>query len=367
MKTPWRRKAGGVAARISSSNFLLPGVEPTTHSGETVWNSTYEARAGSHHWDRRHRDYRKRRLSVKVRLGIDIAGRAHHQASATDETGEFLWSGWRSRTTPADLGALWAKLPEGAEVTVIMEPTRNAWVPLAAWLKARDATVVLVAPERSADLRDYYAKHTKTDRLDSPMLARLPLLHPEGLEPLHGLGPAGTFKRTVRRRWSLVERRHACCQRLDALVEMLGPSYAEVLGATSYTDTAFAVLERYSGPRALRRLGRQRLTDLVRRVSRGHFAEAKADELLAAADEALSLWAGGGLDFAELAADIASEIRVVRALGDEISRLDARIEGLYHQIDPEGIVLSAPGLGVTLAAGILGRFGDLDRFATSLV
>jgi transposase len=330
---------------------------------EDVWNSTYEARAGSHHWDRRHRDYRKRRLSVKVRLGIDIACRAHHQASATDETGEFLWSGWRFRTTPADLEALWAKLPEGAEVTVIMEPTRNAWVPLAAWLKARDATVVLVAPERSADLRDYYAKHTKTDRLDSRMLARLPLLHPEGLEPLHGLGPADTFKRTVRRRWSLVERRHACCQRLDALVEMLGPSYAEVLGATSYTDTAFAVLERYSDPRALRRLGRQRLTDLVRRVSRGHFAEAKADELLAAADEALSLWAGGGLDFAELAADIASEIRVVRALGDEISRLDARIEGLYHQIDPEGIVLSAPGLGVTLAAGILGRFGDLDRFA----
>ena len=104
-----------------------------------------------------------------------------------------------------------------------MEPTRNAWVPLAAWLGARGATVVLVAPERSADLRDYYAKHTKTDRLDSRMLARLPLLHPQDLEPLHGLDPAGTFKRTVRRRWSLVERRHACCQRLDALVEMLGP------------------------------------------------------------------------------------------------------------------------------------------------
>ncbi len=114
-----------------------------------------------------------------------------------------------------------------------MEPTRNAWVPLAAWLGARGATVVLVAPERSADLRDYYAKHTKTDRLDSRMLARLPLLHPQDLEPLHGLDPAGTFKRTVRRRWSLVERRHACCQRLDALVEMLGPSYADVLGATS--------------------------------------------------------------------------------------------------------------------------------------
>jgi transposase len=301
---------------------------------------------------------------VKVRLGIDVACRAHHQASLADETGGFIWSGWRFHTTVAELEALWAKIPGGAEVTVVMEPTRNAWVPLAGWLKARGATVVLVAPERSADLRDYYAKHTKTDRLDSRMLARLLLLHPEGLKALDGLGPAETFKRAVRRRWSLVERRHGCCQRLDAMVEMLGPSYADALGTTDYSDTALAVLERYGDPRALRRLGRQRLSSLVRRVSRGHWSEAKADELLAAAEEALQLWAAGGLDFAELAADIAAEIRVVRALGEEVSRLDARIEELYQRADPGGIVLSAPGLGVTLSAAILGRFGDLDRFSS---
>jgi transposase len=52
-----------------------------------------------------------------------------------------------------------------AEVLVVMEPTRNAWVPLAAWFRRRGASVVLVPPERSADLRRYYAKHTKSDRL----------------------------------------------------------------------------------------------------------------------------------------------------------------------------------------------------------
>ena len=70
---------------------------------------------------------------MKVRLGIDVACRADHQASLAGADGEFLWSGWRFRTTPADLEALWAKLPAGAEVQVVMEPTRNAWVPLAAW------------------------------------------------------------------------------------------------------------------------------------------------------------------------------------------------------------------------------------------
>jgi hypothetical protein len=41
-------------------------------------------------------------------------------------------------------------------------------------------TVILVPPEQSADLRRNYHKHTKNDRLDSVLLARLPLLHPMG-------------------------------------------------------------------------------------------------------------------------------------------------------------------------------------------
>jgi hypothetical protein len=114
----------------------------------------------------------------EVRLGIDVACRADHRASLADERGEFIWSSWKFRTTTTDLECLWAKIPDDASVTVILEPTRNAWVPLSAWLQARGATVILVPPEQSADLRDYYNKHTKTDRLDSRVLARLPLLHP---------------------------------------------------------------------------------------------------------------------------------------------------------------------------------------------
>ena len=71
-----------------------------------------------------------------------------------------------------------------------MEPTRNAWVPLAAWFRRRGAIVVLVPAEQSADLRAYYAKHTKTDRLDAELLARLPVLHPDGLHRRDHTGPA---------------------------------------------------------------------------------------------------------------------------------------------------------------------------------
>lgn len=309
---------------------------------------------------------------MRVRLGIDVACRADHQASLAGVDGEFLWSGWRFRTTPIDLAALWEKIPAGAEVQVIIEPTRNAWVPLAAWLSAQGAEVVLVAPEQSADLRDYYNKHTKTDRLDSRVLARLPLLHPEGLAAYDGPTPADPLRRVMRRRAKLVKARVATFQRLDALLELLGPAWAEVLGAGDYTKTALVVLERYGDPNALRRLGLRRLNELMIRTSRGAWREDKALALLAAADETLTLWGGGGIDFAELAADIAAEVRVARSLADEITLLEQRAAPLFAAADRQptdddgderGIIASVPGLGGVLGAGILARFGDLDRFA----
>jgi transposase len=300
----------------------------------------------------------------ELRLGIDVACRADHQASLADESGELLWSGHRFRTRPRELDVLWAKIPAGVPLIVVMEPTRNAWVALAAWLQARGAKVVLVPAEQSADLRDYYNKHTKTDRLDSRVLARLPMLHPEGIRSIDGLGPAETLRRVVRHRSSLVRQRSQSAQRLDALIELLGPVWADVLGSGEYNKSSLAVLERCADPRVMKKFGRKRLATLLIRHSRGHFREERADELLALADETIELWAGGGLDFAELAEDIAAEVRIIRRIEAEIEAVEERIEALYDEADPKGIIISAPAVGVTLAAGILGRTGDFNRFSS---
>ena len=81
-----------------------------------------------------------------------------------------------------------------------------------------------------AALRDYYHKHAKTDRLDSCLLARLPLLHPEGLHDEHGLGPGDPLRRATRLRQSLVQRRTKSQARLDALLDLLGPKWLKAFG-----------------------------------------------------------------------------------------------------------------------------------------
>jgi hypothetical protein len=71
-------------------------------------------------------------------------------ASLADERGELLWSGQRFRPTASDLELLWTLLPQGtspSQITIVMEPTRNAWVPLAGLFRRQSAQVVLASVE----------------------------------------------------------------------------------------------------------------------------------------------------------------------------------------------------------------------------
>ena len=302
---------------------------------------------------------------MQLWLGIDVASRAAHQASLADESGRFLWSGHRFRTAAEDLERLWAMLPErgaDAEVLVILEPTRNAWVPLAAWFRRRGARVVLVPPERSADLRDYYHKHTKSDRLDSRLLARLPLLHPEGLHDEHGLGPGDPLRRATRLRQSLVKRRTKSLARLDALLELLGPKWLEAFGERLANKTPLRFLAAgYACPDTVKRLGRARLGRFLYRHSRGQWGAEQAAALLGAAEETLALWEDA-FDFDQLAEDIAVESRLALTLTNEVAALDERIALLLEEADPAAIVTSAPGVGAVTGAQILARLGDPNRF-----
>jgi transposase len=301
---------------------------------------------------------------VSMTLGVDVACRAEHQATLA-VAGIPVWRGRKFVTRPADLERLWndLDLDDPADLTVVLEPTRNAWIVLADWFRRRGATVVMVPTTQSADLRKYYSRHAKNDRLDSEVLARLPLLHPEGLREFTGPGSADPLRRLTKQRSTMVKRRTAVYSRLDALVELLGPAWYAALGS-NYGKAALMVLARYADPHAVLRLGQARLARFLIRHSRGIWRDDHARALVAAARETLALWDGSSMDFAELAADIAAEAEQAIFLTEQIEDLDERIANLYAEADPAGIIASAPGVGPVISAIIAGRIGDPHRFTS---
>ena len=304
---------------------------------------------------------------MALTLGIDVACRAAHQATLARD-GATVWRGRKFWTRPADLDRLWADLDlvDPAELTVVVEPTRNAWIVVAEWFRRRGARVVMVPTTQSADLRSYYSKHTKNDRIDSELLARLPLLHPEGLREYSGQGPADPLRRLVKQRSTMIKRRTAVHARLDALTELLGPAWYAVLGS-NYGIAAMEFLARYADPHAVLRLGHARLTRFLIARSRGAWREDHAAGLIAAAKESLALWGADGvdgMDFAELAEDIGHEAEQALFLTRQIKQIDERIANLYADADPDGIVASVPGVGPAIGAVIAGRLGDPHRFTS---
>jgi transposase len=235
---------------------------------------------------------------VSMTLGIDVACRAEHQATFA-VNGRPVWRGRKFFTRPAELERLWADLDldDPAELTVVLEPTRNAWIVLAQWFRRRGARVAMVPTTQSADLRAYFSKHTKNDRLDSEVLARLPLLHPEGLREFTGNGSADPLRRLTKQRSTMVKRRTAVYSRIDAQLELLGPGWYAVLGS-DYGKAALAFLARYADPHAVLRLGQARLARFLQARSRGQYGPEPARALVAAAKETLLLWGPDGMDFA---------------------------------------------------------------------
>ena len=57
-------------------------------------------------------------------LGVDLACSAAHVATLADAAGRLVWSNHRFRTATVELQQLWAKVPAGARLQLVMEAPR---------------------------------------------------------------------------------------------------------------------------------------------------------------------------------------------------------------------------------------------------
>ena len=114
----------------------------------------------------------------------------------------------------------------------------------------------------------------------------------------------------------------------------------------------------------VKRIGRARLTRWFQHHTRKAWGPERAGVIVAAAEATIELWGRDGLDYEALAADIACEATIALVVSEQIALLDRRIRDLYAEADPDGIMLSVPGVGNILAGQILGRFGDPHRFTS---
>lgn len=299
-------------------------------------------------------------------VGIDLGVTSEHVVAICDETGAVLAKrkcrSTRSGFEMVEAAAL-AGAGEGTRLEVIIEPTGAAWLPVAVFFVRRGHTVFRVSSQKAADLRRFLSRHAKSNAIDAATLARLAIVDPEHLHALElPTGEMAALNRRARAVDHLTDQISNHKVRLRELLRHAMPTVDAVFG-NKFGKADLAVAERYADPRALRRLGEKRLTALIGKVSRGQHGVERARDWLQAAADALELYEGEpAVVFDELAAEIATEARIIRLLVAERDTHEREREAAYHKADPPQLARTLPGVAAAGGPMLVAAMGNPQRF-----
>jgi transposase len=252
----------------------------------------------------------------------------------------------------------------GVCLEVVLGPPGPSWLPIAVFFSARGHTVYRVSSAKAHDLRRFLSRHAKSNGIDADTLARLPLVDPAGLHPLQlADAPRAALDRRVRAGDRLTQQAATHKRRLKDLVRQLLPA-SPLVGELGQAD--LAVLERYADPHTLLAVGRARLARVIAKASGGHLGAARAEQWLAAARAALELYGDHpAVAFQDLAAEVATEVRLLRATQAELERHATQREACYRWVDPAGLARSLPGLATIGGPALAATMGPAHRFPTA--
>ncbi len=298
-------------------------------------------------------------------VGIDLGIASAHTVRVLDGEGTTL-AKRKAWPTLESLGEIEAAAldgcPPGTRLEVVMEPTGPAWMPIAVFFTTRGHVVHRVSSAKAHDLRRFLSRHTKTNGIDADTLARLPLFDPAGLQPLVlPTAERAALDRRVRVTDRLTEQGAVHKRRIKDLTRQLMPM-TPLTGDLGVAD--LAVLERYADPNALVRAGEKRLTTLIAKSSNGQQGTDRARQWIDAAGASIELYAGHpAVAFADLAAEIATEVRLLRAVQTELTAHAAERESCYRWVDPAQLARSLPGVADVSGPALVAAMGDPTRFA----
>jgi transposase len=299
-------------------------------------------------------------------VGIDLGIASAHTVRVLDGGGKEVCRR-RCEPTAASLAvieqAALAGASAGTRLEVVVEPTGPAWLPIAVFFSARGHSVYRVSSQKAADLRRFLSRHAKSNGIDADTLARLPLVDPQGLRVLQlPEAERAALDRRVRACDRLTMQAAEHKVRLKDLVRQLMP-LTPLTGDLGQAD--LAVFEQWADPHELLRLGEARLITVIATASRNHQGAARARQWLISAEASVELYADHpAVAFTDLAAEVATEVRLIRAIEAELTIHAGERETAYRWADPGQLARTLPGLGEVGGPALAAVIGEAARFPT---
>lgn len=291
-------------------------------------------------------------------VGIDIAKR-NHEASVIAQDGRVVRKAMRFANSQAGYNKFMDMVRGLSEPVVFgMEATGHYWLTLYTHLRNDGYTVHVINPIQSDALRGMYIRKTKTDSIDSVIIAdviRFGRYCETSVEP----GDLQAMRELCRQRFYIIDMASDLKRKVIALLDQVFPEY-EKLFSDTFGVSSMELLSQYTTPEEMLSVSSQQLAEMLEKASRGRLGAEKAVEIQDAAKNSFGIVMASG----SFSLIIRQYIEQIRSLESSVDIFDTEIARLLSGFDMQ--LTTITGIGPTLAAVILSEIGgDIRRFSSS--
>ena len=290
-------------------------------------------------------------------VGIDIAKR-NHEASVIAQDGRVVRKAMRFANSQAGYNKFMDMVRSLKEPVVFgMEATGHYWLTLYTHLRNDGFTVHVINPIQSDALRGMYIRKTKTDSVDSVIIAdiiRFGRYCETSVEP----GDLQAMRELCRQRFYIIDMASDLKRKVIALLDQVFPEY-EKLFSDTVGVSSMELLSQYTTPEEMLSVSSQQLAEILEKASRGRLGAEKAVEIQNAAKNSFGI-VMASCSFSLI---IRQYIEQIRSLESSVDIFDTEIARLLSGFDTQ--LTTITGVGSTLAAVILSEIGgDIRRFSS---
>lgn len=238
-----------------------------------------------------------------------------------------------------------------------IEPTGSYGFPLMEFFKNKGAEIRLVNPMHTKRLKDMIGNSPqKTDEKDPRVMGDILKLG-RGLSMVMPEGVIADLRHLVNTRENILEDINRVKNRLESLICIYFPEFFNVM-KNLRTKTSIYILKRYPFPKDVVKVGKKKLTEEIRKVSRGQIKAEKVTCLYECANNSIGVKQGHQ--------GIKVKIKMLLDQNDLLDQQKQNIEKTIRQqvgrVPYMKIITSIKGIKEISAAAIIAEVADFMAF-----
>ena len=290
-------------------------------------------------------------------VGIDIA-KDKHDCFITNSDGEVLFKAFTISNNLDGFNDLYQKITSVMEnvnkVKVGLEATGHYSYNLLGYLIDKGFPTYVINPLHTNLYRKSLSlRQTKTDKVDAHTIASM-LMSDVNLKSYSNTSYHNEeLKSLTRYRFDKVKERSALKVSISRLVCILFPEL-EKLVPSLHMASVYALLYEFPSAKHIASAHLTRLSNLLEKVSKGHYRKDKAIIVRDAARNSV------GSNMPAKALELKHTIKLIQELNSEIEEIEGEINRIMDEIDSP--ILSIPGISYRMAAMIIAEIGDFRNF-----